>query len=121
MSCGATHVSSRPGRYASRANVWRDCMGDIRYASGQILPAQPEEFTEPAAAQESIWPQTDARLKKRIVRTLIHEVVVDLDDETSEFVLVIHWKAASIQKSAYPDGAVADTRARPKRRSSPTC
>jgi len=33
-----------------------------------------------------------ARLKKRIVRTLIHEVVVDIDTATSEVVLVIHWK-----------------------------
>jgi hypothetical protein len=41
---------------------------------------------------ESIWPQADVRLKKRIVRTLIHEVVVDVDNATSEIVLVIHWK-----------------------------
>ncbi|TCF96283.1 hypothetical protein BZM27_55855, partial [Paraburkholderia steynii] len=44
------------------------------------------------AALESIWPQADARLKKRIVRTLIHEVFVDVDNATSEIVLVIHWK-----------------------------
>jgi transposase len=30
MSCDATRVSSRPGRPASRASVWRDCLGDIR-------------------------------------------------------------------------------------------
>jgi DNA invertase Pin-like site-specific DNA recombinase len=59
-------------------------------ASGQVQPVQPEEFTHLAAALESIWPEADARLKKRIVRTLIHEVVVDLDD--TEIVLVIHWK-----------------------------
>lgn len=35
---------------------------------------------------------TDSRLKKRIVRTLIHEVVVDIDTDASEVVLVIHWK-----------------------------
>ena len=40
----------------------------------------------------AVWtaPSTDARLKKRIVRTLIHEVVADLDDVASEIVLVIH-------------------------------
>jgi DNA invertase Pin-like site-specific DNA recombinase len=40
-----------------------------------------------------IWsaPTTDARLKKRIVRTLIHEVVADIDDTSSEIVLTIHW------------------------------
>src|SRR6202022_5127301 len=62
------------------------------HASGQIPPVQHDEFNNLAAALELIWPQADARLKKRIVRTLIHEVVVDLDDATSEIVLVIHWK-----------------------------
>ena len=40
-------------------------------------------------------PTTDARLKKRIVRTLIHEVVADIDADagggTGEVVLVVHW------------------------------
>ncbi|MES0039811.1 recombinase [Mesorhizobium sp. M0046] len=36
-------------------------------------------------------PTTDARLKKRIVRTVIREVVADIDDEASEIVLLIHW------------------------------
>ena len=41
----------------------------------------------------AVWsaPTTDARLKKRIVRTVIHEVVADIDDEASEIVLLIHW------------------------------
>jgi DNA invertase Pin-like site-specific DNA recombinase len=67
-------------------------IGQQSCASDQLPPAQPEEFTDLAASLESIWPQADARLKKRIVRTLIHEAVVDLDDETSEIVLIIHWK-----------------------------
>jgi len=42
---------------------------------------------------KSVWtaPTTDARLKKRIVRTLIHEVVADIDDKASEIVLFVHW------------------------------
>jgi DNA invertase Pin-like site-specific DNA recombinase len=41
----------------------------------------------------AVWsaPSTDARLKKRIVRTVIQEVVADIDDEASEIVLLIHW------------------------------
>jgi DNA invertase Pin-like site-specific DNA recombinase len=41
----------------------------------------------------AVWaaPATDARLKKRIVRTLIHEVIADIDDKASEIVLLIHW------------------------------
>jgi hypothetical protein len=34
----------------------------------------------------------DVRLKKRLVRTLIQEVVVDVDAEAGEIILVIHWQ-----------------------------
>ncbi|QKR99302.1 recombinase family protein [Sphingomonas sp. CL5.1] len=46
-----------------------------------------------AADLNAVWnaPHTDARLKKRIVRTLIHEVIADIDDEASEIVLLLHW------------------------------
>lgn len=42
---------------------------------------------------KTVWsaPTTDARLKKRIVRTLIHEVVADIDDGASEIVIAVHW------------------------------
>ena len=49
----------------------------------------------------SVWhaPDTDIRLKKRIVRTLVHEVVVDIDAEAAdgagEVVLVMHWKGGA--------------------------
>jgi len=40
-----------------------------------------------------VWnaPRSDARLKKRIVRTLIHEVIAEIDNDASEIVLLIHW------------------------------
>jgi len=52
-----------------------------------------EEFSALAERLEVLWehPDTDPRLKKRIVRSLIHEVVVDVDTEAAEVVLVIHW------------------------------
>lgn len=34
---------------------------------------------------------TDMRLKQRIIRILIQEIVADVDEQTSEIVLVIHW------------------------------
>lgn len=42
---------------------------------------------------KTVWSAstTDARLKKRIVRTLIHEVVADIDDDASEIVIAVHW------------------------------
>jgi len=53
-----------------------------------------EEFSALAEQLEDLWrhKDTDARLRKRIVRSLIHEVVVDVDTASSEIVLVIHWK-----------------------------
>src|SRR5258708_9691745 len=46
-----------------------------------------------AADLKAVWsaPPTDARLKKRIVRSVIHEVVADIDDEASEIVLRSPW------------------------------
>jgi DNA invertase Pin-like site-specific DNA recombinase len=40
-----------------------------------------------------VWsaPTTDARLKKRIVRTIIQEVVADIDPDAAAIVLLIHW------------------------------
>jgi DNA invertase Pin-like site-specific DNA recombinase len=42
---------------------------------------------------EQVWfaPETDTALKKRITRTVIREVIADLDDDASEILLVIHW------------------------------
>ena len=47
-----------------------------------------------ASELESVWnsPESDVRLKKRIVRTLIQEIVVDVDGEAGELILIVHWK-----------------------------
>jgi DNA invertase Pin-like site-specific DNA recombinase len=63
--------------------------------SRELSPAGTiEAFADLADDLEAIWnkPSSGARLKKRIVRTLIHEVVADIDAEASEVVLVIHWQ-----------------------------
>jgi DNA invertase Pin-like site-specific DNA recombinase len=53
-----------------------------------------EDFESLGSDLETVWnsPSTDARLKKRIVRTLIHEVIADLDRDQGALMLVIHWK-----------------------------
>jgi len=60
----------------------------------QVAPATREEFETLAADLEAVWshPETDARLKKRIVRTLIEEVVVDLDAQAAQIIAVVHWR-----------------------------
>jgi hypothetical protein len=54
---------------------------------------EPVCFATLAQDLKSVWaaPATDARLKKRIVRTVIKEAIADLDDVTSEIVIIIHW------------------------------
>jgi len=53
-----------------------------------------EDFYQLSQQLETIWtdPATSVRLKKRIVRTLIEEVLVDVDSSASELVLTLHWK-----------------------------
>jgi len=50
-------------------------------------------FASLANDLKAVWsaPTTDARLKKRIVRTVISEVIADIDTEAAEIVLLIHW------------------------------
>ena len=58
-----------------------------------VVPTQ-EEFENLSADLEAVWngPRADVRLKKRLVRTLIHEIIVDVDADAGEVILVIHWK-----------------------------
>jgi hypothetical protein len=55
--------------------------------------ATPDDFASLAGDLKTVWadPATDVRLKKRIVRTLIHEVIADIEPEAGEIVLVLHW------------------------------
>jgi hypothetical protein len=41
----------------------------------------------------AIWnaPSSDMKLKQRIVRILIREIIAEVDEQQSETILVIHW------------------------------
>jgi len=60
----------------------------------KVAAATPEEFASLAGDLEAVWnhPESDARLKKRIVRALIEEVIVDMDAEGGEIIAIVHWK-----------------------------
>ncbi|QBJ16059.1 recombinase family protein [Agrobacterium sp. 33MFTa1.1] len=90
-----------------------------RTVTPQPFPMSASQVTDLAGNLRTVWtaPTTDTRLKKRIVRTLINEVVADLDDGASEIVLVIHWvggvhtelrlpKRRRGQRNATPDDIV---------------
>ena len=56
-------------------------------------PSSPEQFARLATDLKMIWgdPSTDIRLKKRILRELIREVIADIDAQGGEVILVVHW------------------------------
>ena len=67
-------------------------------AAADASPAASLEDLDQLSQQlETIWtdPATSVRLKKRIVRTLIEEVLVDVDSAASELALTLHWKGGA--------------------------
>jgi hypothetical protein len=64
-----------------------------RQQAALVRPTK-EQFEHLAGDLETVWnsPNTDVRLKKRIVRTLIHEVIADVDPDQGVLILIIHWK-----------------------------
>src|ERR1700761_4779028 len=81
---------------------WNRALAHAAEVEGKIAmhdAATPAAIADPASLGvlasnlKTVWdaPTTDARLKKRIVRTLVHEVVADIDDAASEIVLIVHW------------------------------
>src|SRR4051794_29699700 len=81
---------------------WNRALAHVAEVEGKIAMhdavtsapiADPASLSVLASNLKTVWdaPMTDARLKKRIVRTLIHEVVADIDDAVSEIVLIVHW------------------------------
>lgn len=65
-------------------------------ASAQCKPATVDREALLSLAQDlgAIWKSSasDMRTKQRLTRTLIEEIVVDVDDDKREVVLVIHWR-----------------------------
>lgn len=81
---------------------WNKALARVAEIEGKIathdaaMPTavvDPQELATLAADLKTIWsgPSSDARIKKRIVRTVIKEVVADIDTEAAEIVLVVDW------------------------------
>jgi excisionase family DNA binding protein len=62
-------------------------------ASTVQLEIRRSELMALAADLPAVWSDeaTDMRLKQRIVRILIREILVEVDEQTNELVFVIHW------------------------------
>jgi hypothetical protein len=82
---------------------WNQALARVREIEARIashegtksdnVPVSLADFTALAERLESLWehPDTDPRMKKRIVRSLINEIIVDIDPKAAEVVLVVHW------------------------------
>jgi excisionase family DNA binding protein len=82
---------------------WNAALQKTQELENKLSEFDDEIQSRPAPNQEvllslaqdlpAIWksPSTDMRLKQRLVRILIDEIVVDVDEKSSEVVLVIHW------------------------------
>ena len=88
----AGELEARWNRALARAAACEARITDHNAAAPRRAQA-PVSFGALAEDLRAVWsaPTTNARLKKRIVRTLIHEAVADLDEETAEIVLALHW------------------------------
>jgi DNA invertase Pin-like site-specific DNA recombinase len=69
----------------------------IAEESGATAPSSVgtlDEFQTLANDLETVWndEHTDERTKKRLLRALIREIVVDVDEQNSEVIVLIHWK-----------------------------
>ena len=63
-------------------------------ARSALRSPEPERFANLSCDVERVWtaPESDMRLKKRIARTLIEEIVADVDAAAATIVLIVHWK-----------------------------
>jgi len=87
-----------------------DLTGDV-----SVIPDK-EILLSLAQDLPAVWnaPGTESGLKQRIVRILMEEVVVDVDEEKHEIVLLIHWaggRHSELRVSKRSTGQHGQTRA----------
>ena len=89
----AGELETRWNQALARVGEIETRIADHDAATAQSLDPEPLSFASLAHDLKAVWraPETDTRLKKRIVRTVIREALADLDDATAEIVLTIHW------------------------------
>ena len=117
-------LEARWNRALERAAAVERRIAEHDAAAAPRAVIAPMSFDALADDLRAVWaaPTTDARLKKRIVRTVIQEAVADLDDATAEIVLTIHWVGGAHtehrlprrrrgQRNATPDNIVEAVRA----------
>ena len=89
----ATELEARWNAALQKVQVFDAKLGEFDHDSpAPVVPAK-EVLLSLAQDLPAIWnsPGTDMRLKQRIIRILIREIVADVDEKASEIVLLLHW------------------------------
>lgn len=82
---------------------WNDALTRVRALEQRLATeAQPtsarsvmdgEELLQLAEDLSRAWndPKVDVQTKKRLLRCVIHEIVVDVNEDSNEVILIVHW------------------------------
>ena len=78
----------------NRVRETENRLEEARSRRNQMATPCQELFGDLRVDLRTVWEDsnTDIRLKKRIVRTLIEEVIADVEGSAGEVILIIHWK-----------------------------
>lgn len=89
----AAELEERWNAGLARVRELESHLEKARQVSKPPVAVDRETLLSLAANLPAVWNSdaADMRLKQRIVRLLVHEIVADVDERASEIVLVIHW------------------------------
>lgn len=89
----ADELESRWNAALVRVNEIEQRVNEERQRTRTQAAISRDDLLELAADLRSVWnsADTDVRLKKRVLRALITEIMVDLDEESNHVLLLIHW------------------------------
>jgi hypothetical protein len=93
---------------------WNEKLAKVAELTRAIAATPAERHTLTAAEREAIlalgerfgevWnhPRCDNRLKKRLVRTLIKEIIADIDDVHQQLKFIVHWHGGAHTQLTLP-------------------
>ena len=89
----AAELERRWNQALQRVHAIENQVAERMHDQSAVMAPPRQELEELANKLQTIWesPDVDMRLKKRIVRTLIKEIIVDVDNDACEVIVVIHW------------------------------
>lgn len=108
----ARQLEARWEAALARIRALENRIATIDAGGAQSIPVDRSALLALAADLPAVWnaPTSDMRTKQRIVRLMIDEVLVDLDEVSNEAVLTIHWaggrhtalRVARVRTGRYP-------------------